>query len=56
MLIIKPKQHIDMFLEMTWSITESKWHDLQLKCPVAAAECSILCINCCYGDLMIPIA
>ena len=56
MLIIKPKQHIHMPLEMTWGITESKWHDIPLKCPIAAAECSLLCINYYYRDLMIPIA
>ena len=31
-------------------------HDLPLKCPIVAAECSLLCITCCHGDLMIPIA
>ena len=56
MLIVKPKQHIHVPLEMTWGIAESKWHDLPLKCPIATAECSLFCITCCHGDLMIPIA
>ena len=55
MLIIKPKQHIHVPLEIAWGITKSKWHDVPLRCPIAASECSLLWITCCHGDLMIPI-